>query len=202
MWRRVTRATVVLLVLAVLLPVEFGAEESTPIKHGGNWRGYVKQDPMDDSKHALISLPADKGEGAVIGISCESSDKPLGIRIAVAWGKQLEKNCSVNHEIILFKSEESQFDGVTMETRLGTAKASTACWYLAENGETLVYPHRHSWKATTYIQEIVSARSLVARVNSNREDEMTAIFDTQGLDEARKLLQSACPAELWSPSGP
>lgn len=143
--------------------------QDTHIEEKGEWIVRVETNPIDDSNTVYLSLFSDTGKNRwghspVLTLRCQSNKTELYIN----WNDYLGRKANVL-------------------TRVGENKAMTQNWGLSTDSKATFHP-----KAISFIKDMMKSGKMVAQITPYNESPVTAIFNTQGLDNAIQPLRETC----------
>lgn len=144
--------------------------ESTTTMVSG-WRVVIKRD--DKGRLHIVTLETTAAQG-------------VGVR---GTPVTLSLRC-MDRETSAFINWESYVgdDSVPVTVNVGGAGASRSNWKISSNGTMTYYPG----KTVPFVQSLLSAKQLDARVNPYGGHEVSANFDLSGLVSAIQPLRQAC----------
>ncbi|WP_075180167.1 type VI secretion system-associated protein TagO [Neptunomonas phycophila] len=143
--------------------------QPTRIDGKGKWNVSVDINPVDDSKTVTLVLDADSGrsrwgKSVFLVVRCKSNSTDLYI----GWNDYLGSEADVL-------------------TRVGDNKALTSRWSMSTDSKATFHP-----KPIPFLKKMLQSTKLVAQVTPYNESPVTAIFNTQGLENAIKPLRETC----------
>ena len=143
--------------------------QPTSIAGKGKWNVSVDVNPIDDSKTVTLVLDADSGKNR--------------------WGKPVYfvARCKSNTTDLYIGWNDYLGSEADVLTRVGDNKAITQRWSMSTNSEATFH-----YKPIPFLKELLSSSKLVAQVTPYNESPITAIFNTEGLENAIKPLRETC----------
>lgn len=143
--------------------------QPTSIAGKGKWEVSVDVNPVDDSKTVTLILDADSGKNR--------------------WGKSvyLVARCQSNSTDLYIGWNDYLGSEADILTRVGNNKAITKRWTMSTDKKASF--HR---KPIPFLKEMLTSPKLVAQVTPYNESPLTAIFNTEGLENAIKPLRETC----------
>ena len=163
---------------ATPVPTATPKATATPTPSMGKWVVGTYTDPLDDSILTGATLAADSGEGmngdpVGLDIICLEGLTGLGI----SWGSYLG------------------MDDPDVTYRIDDAPAETRQWTISSTdyeGTFFPYSSRKDPSTLAFIQKLMEADQLIARVDPYMGASITAIFDLTGIENALEEVRAAC----------
>ena len=142
-----------------------------PTADVGAWQIRDQVNPLDDTRTVDLALVATSGVApddrpVILNLRCQSGETEVYIN----WRSYLGS-------------------GAQIATRIGTGEVDRQRWSTSSNQQATFYPRND---AVAFIKALMTADRLVAQVAPSGGNPITAVFDTQGLDNAVKPLRQAC----------
>ncbi|MHC4709060.1 MAG: type VI secretion system-associated protein TagO [Planctomycetota bacterium] len=143
---------------------------SVPTGGVGAWEIRDQVNPLDDTRTVNLALVSTSGGSTagrpvILVLRCESGETEVYVnwRVRVASGAQVA-------------------------TRIGTDEVERRRWSLSSNQQATFYPSND----VDFIRALMTADRFVAQVTLYSGNPVTAIFDTQGIDNAVRPLRQSC----------
>lgn len=160
------KLSVLLLIVFALTSVVLAQKELD----SGNWRVYIDSDPVDDSVRVVALLDAESGR-SVWGEKPTLALRLKGSKIEawIDWGDYIAH------------------DGTRVTWRIDNRNARSRWWGVSTDNAATFYPLNEQ----DFIEDLLAATQLVARVTPYNENPITAVFDLTGIGNALVPMQEA-----------
>lgn len=146
--------------------------KSTVVTGMGKWRLQTDVSPIDDSKSYFLILESEDEVAGMFGTSYKPS---LYIRF-----KEGVLEAYITYNTYIGTGE------VDVTTRFDKNEAETESWGLSTDGKAVFAVY-----ATSFIQSVVEAKTLVVRLTPYGESPITVSFDLRGIDKAIKPIHES-----------
>lgn len=147
----------------------------TAFTAAGEWKIGTTIDPLDDSIKTLMVIESD-GPAATRSFFSEHFHK----FVIKCHNKTLSAWITWDHQ--------NHIEDPTVTYRIGDDPAQTEVWHKSVAGRATFYPG----DALLFIEKLIQANTLAARIKSNSGEKITAIFNMNGLQDVVEPIRSRC----------